>query len=144
METMGKLVSKMGVSSDELLIEQWEKLMNVLWLAFLLFWLRQPGFVPRNRQPKGLLHNRHGSVDTFTSIKRLPIHPTHWLPFYHIPGPHRKRICDDVTSRISHLLGTLTICVDLMPDDTQTWMRVQMSIRNLDPGIHLQSIGLIH
>lgn len=97
-------------------------------------------------EPKGLLHNRHGSVVTFTSIKHLPIRPTHCLPFSHIPGPHRKPICDDVTSRISYF-GTLTVCADLMPNDTQTWKGVhtkKMCIRNLDPGIYLQSVGLIH
>lgn len=64
------------------------------------------------------------SAVTFSLIRHLPIHPTHFLSFHHIPGPHRNPICDDVTSRTSYFLATLTVCINSMPIDTQTWKGV--------------------
>lgn len=135
---MGKMVQKMGFSSDELQFEQWEKQMNVLWLAFLLsFGVRpwKPGFVPQNLQTEQIqacyitdMTIKQISTVTFALIRHLPIHPTHFLPFHHIPDPHRKPICDDVTSRISYFFGTLTVCADLMPTNTQTWKGVHTKI----------------
>lgn len=145
----------MGFSSDEHRLEQWEKQMNVLWLAFLLSfgqWLWQSGFVLQNLQTEPIqacyITDKRVLVVTFTWIRHLPIHPTHCLPFYHIPGPHRKPICHDVTSRISYFLDTLTLCVDLMPNGTNLEYikkkKKKMCIRKLDSGINLQSMGLIH
>lgn len=147
----------MGFSSDELQLEQWEKQMNVLWLAFLLLlfgvqpW--KPGFVPQNLQTEPVqacyityMTIKQISVVTFVLIRHLPIHPTHFLPFYHIPGPHRKPICDEVTSRTSYFLGTLTICVDLMPGDAKSWkgLHTKMYMRLELISINLQSMRLFH
>lgn len=62
------------------------------------------------------------TADMFNLIRRLPIHPSDFLPLYHIHDPHRKPIHDDVTSTVSYFLGTLTLCTDLLPNNTQTYI----------------------